>query len=136
MADDYPVGYGKPPKKTQYKKGRSGNYKGRPKGARNLKTLILGELERQVIVREDGVPRKVTRRRGIAMRVLEKALGGDPKTIMLILEIDREANPEDQGDRHKSLPAEDRRILERYLEQQRPKGNRSRKRKRKPRNDH
>ena len=29
--DDYEVGYGRPPKKTQFKKGQSGNPKGRPK---------------------------------------------------------------------------------------------------------
>jgi hypothetical protein len=29
---DYEVGYGKPPKKSQFKKGRSGNPNGRPKG--------------------------------------------------------------------------------------------------------
>ena len=30
----YPVGYGKPPKAGQFRKGMSGNAKGRPKGAR------------------------------------------------------------------------------------------------------
>ena len=31
----YEVGYGKPPKSTQFKPGRSGNPKGRTKGSRN-----------------------------------------------------------------------------------------------------
>ena len=29
--DDYEVGYGKPPKNTQFRKGVSGNPRGRPK---------------------------------------------------------------------------------------------------------
>ncbi len=31
MADDYAVGYGKPPRQTQWPSGQSGNPKGRPK---------------------------------------------------------------------------------------------------------
>ena len=31
--DDYEVGYGRPPKSGQFKKGQSGNPKGRPRNA-------------------------------------------------------------------------------------------------------
>lgn len=36
MSDDYDVGYGKPPKCNQWKKGQSGNPDGRPKKRRDL----------------------------------------------------------------------------------------------------
>ena len=44
MADEdkpeYAVGFGKPPRRTRFCKGQSGNPKGRPRGAKNLATLM------------------------------------------------------------------------------------------------
>ena len=37
---DHEVGYGKPPRHSQFIKGQSGNRRGRPAGAKNLKTLL------------------------------------------------------------------------------------------------
>ena len=42
--DDYEVGYGKPPRHTWFKKGQSGNPRGRPCGSKNLKTLLSEAL--------------------------------------------------------------------------------------------
>lgn len=42
--NNYQVGYGKPPKHSRWKKGQSGNPRGRPKGTRGLKTDLHDEL--------------------------------------------------------------------------------------------
>lgn len=41
--DGYEVGYGKPPRHSQFKKGQSGNRKGRPKGALNSAVHVCDE---------------------------------------------------------------------------------------------
>ena len=57
---DYKVGYGKPPKSGQFKRGKSGNPKGRPKGSQKLATDLAAELNEQITVREDGKARRVS----------------------------------------------------------------------------
>ena len=37
----YDVGYGKPPVETRFRKGRSGNPKGRGKGSRDFATVFM-----------------------------------------------------------------------------------------------
>jgi Family of unknown function (DUF5681) len=53
----YDVGYGKPPRHAQFRKGQSGNPGGRPRGrvsVERLKALALHEAYRTMIVREEG----------------------------------------------------------------------------------
>ena len=61
---DYEVGYGKPPRHTRFTKGQSGNPRGRPPGAKNLKTLLSEALnEWSSSPRMAGVARSPSARR-------------------------------------------------------------------------
>ena len=57
----YRVGYARPPLASRFQPGRSGNPKGRPKGAKNLDTLVREKLGSKVTVREGGRERRMSK---------------------------------------------------------------------------
>jgi hypothetical protein len=81
----YEVGRGKPPKHTQFKKGQSGNPKGRGKGVRNFATEIQAELDTLIPITEDGKRKKITKRKAVAKQIVNKAASGDTKVIPVLL---------------------------------------------------
>ncbi len=87
MADEHEIGYGKPPKHSQFKKGRSGNPVGRPKGTKNLKTDLAEELQEVVHLREGGQSKQVSKQRAMLKALMARALKGDPRAADLILKI-------------------------------------------------
>jgi len=74
---DFEVGYGKPPRHTRFKKGQSGNPRGRPSGSKNLKTLVREALKEPFIVSEDGRHRKITKRQAIVTQLVDRSATGD-----------------------------------------------------------
>jgi hypothetical protein len=95
---DYAVGYGRPPKATQFKSGRSGNPKGRPKGAKDEATILREIMHQRMEVREGGRARKISRLEALLLRCLETALKGDLKAMAFLLNRYRlieSAEPED-----------------------------------------
>jgi hypothetical protein len=87
---DYEVGYGKPPPDTRFPKGRSGNPRGRPSGAKNLKTLLSEALNETVIVTENGGRRKVTKRHAIVTQLVNRSATADFRAIKILLDMLRE----------------------------------------------
>ncbi len=83
--EPYPIGYRRPPMATRFAAGRSGNPKGRPRGSKNLTTVMIAELDALVAVTENGKRRKVSKRQVIVRQLVNKAAGGDLKAIPLIL---------------------------------------------------
>lgn len=114
MSDDE-VGYGKPPKQTQFKPGRSGNPRGRPKGIRNFKTDVKATLKAPIKVNKDGKARTVSAQEAALLRLMEMALKGNPRLLVQLLALAEKHNDEEvTTDSAKSLSAEDAQILEVY----------------------
>jgi hypothetical protein len=87
---EYEVGYKKPPKQSQFKPNQSGNPKGRPKGARSLRTVLRDELSVKVLVGEGGRSRKLSKAQIAMRRLANKAAEGDVKSIQTILKVEEE----------------------------------------------
>ncbi len=80
------VGRGNPPTHTQFQKGVSGNKKGRPKGSKNLSTLLMEAARDQVTATIDGKRRKISKLQATAMQLATKAAGGDQASIAKFLD--------------------------------------------------
>lgn len=79
---DYEVGYKKPPKHTQWKKGHCPNPKGRPrKNPKSLPWFVFEALNEKVTVMENGRKRSITKAEAAATQFANRAAQGDPKTF-------------------------------------------------------
>lgn len=90
MCDDtneYEVGYGKPPKATQFKKGRSGNPKGRPKASKNVGLILEEAFFRKITISENGTRREVTMLEAILRQLVNGAVKGEMRSIDRVLKL-------------------------------------------------
>lgn len=79
VADDDPkplAGKGHPPVASRFRKGQSGNPRGRPRGSRRLAPYeaTLGQM---VTVREEGTARRMTAAEAFLLHITRKGLEGD-----------------------------------------------------------
>ncbi len=88
-ADDlspaYEVGFGKPPKATQFQKGHSGNPKGRPKGTKNTATVARAVLAEKITIHENGRQKVVTKREAFVKKVINESLQGNVALTRLLI---------------------------------------------------
>jgi hypothetical protein len=85
------VGYRKPPGATRFKKGSSGNPKGRPKGSLNVETVFIKSLQEKVVINENGQRKKVTKLEAALKQLANKAASGDMRAIRQLLELAQDA---------------------------------------------
>jgi hypothetical protein len=79
-------GAGTPPKDTRFTKGKSGNPAGRPKGSRNIRTLIMEAARNQVSVTIAGARRRISAAQATALQLALKAARGDQRAIIAFLD--------------------------------------------------
>ena len=69
---------GNPPKHTQFRKGTSGNPRGRPKGSKNLATYLMEAARDQASATVDGRTRPISNLQATtALQLATKAAGGN-----------------------------------------------------------
>jgi Family of unknown function (DUF5681) len=84
---DYVVGKGKPPQSTQFKKGQSGNPEGRPKGTKNLSTVIRETLDESVNFTENKKIYSITKREAVVKAIVNKAVRGNMRAADLTIRL-------------------------------------------------
>jgi hypothetical protein len=80
------VGYGHPPKHSQFKKGQSGNPGGRPKGAQSFTAAIRDAGDREVGKDKQGNP--ITARQFNADKIWHMAGMGDFRSLKLLVDLE------------------------------------------------
>jgi Family of unknown function (DUF5681) len=85
------VGYSKPPEATRFKKGISGNPKGRPKGSLNVATVFLKTLREKVVISENGRRKTVTKLEAALKQLVNKSASGDLCALRQLVELARDA---------------------------------------------
>jgi hypothetical protein len=106
-AGDYDVGYGKPPKHTRFRKGQSGNPRGRAKNTRNLKTELRSVLDETLSLSMAGREVKLSARKAMLLALRNKALKGDTRAIGLMVAMLERLLPETLMEEVKGTVARD-----------------------------
>jgi hypothetical protein len=94
--DDDKVGYGRPPKHSQFRPGQSGNRSGRPKRTRNILSDLRAELQSTTTITELGRQLTVTKQEAIVKSLVAAAIDGDMRAISTLVNITRTAETEDR----------------------------------------
>jgi hypothetical protein len=99
------MGYGNPPVSTRFRKGRSGNPKGRPKARKTMKSAIERVLNEKAWTNENGRRKYISKREVWAKQLVNRAAAGEVKFVRLLLDFYRQERLE---------------VFKNYQEQQQP----------------
>lgn len=109
---DYEVGKYRPPIKTRFKKGRSGNPAGRKKGSKNRKTIVRAAERKLFPVMKGGRKRSMTCTEIGLEHLQQEVAHGDRKAFLDYLAILERYSDRDEGVvALRDLLAEDKTIM-------------------------
>jgi hypothetical protein len=111
--EGYEVGYGKPPRRTRFQPGTSGNPGGRPRGSKNSATLLAEALKERVAITENGRRKKISKHKAVFKQLVNKAAGGDHRAADLLLKVMRliEQNPDSSAANQRPLDEADQQVM-------------------------
>lgn len=85
-SDSYEVGFGKPPESTQFKKGVSGNPKGRPKKPLDFDDELLRESRSSITLNDNGRLRRISKLEAVVKQMTNKAMSGNMPAARIYLD--------------------------------------------------
>jgi hypothetical protein len=98
MSDDDQVGRNRPPKSSQFSKGRSGNPGGRPRGRKNNRTVLREIAKERKPIRLGGAPREETNVGLLFLVLLKRSMEGNLTATRALEEFRRQLSPLDVED--------------------------------------
>jgi Family of unknown function (DUF5681) len=105
--DEDAVGYGRPPKRTRFRPGQSGNPSGRPKRTPSFAAELQAELGEESTT-------GVTRQRALVRRLVAEAIGGNMRALRILIPILAKS---DQADDDVETE-QDQQLLEQFVSRQ------------------
>ena len=106
---EYAANYRKPPLHTRFKKGQSGNPRGRP--VKNLAGLLAAALNEKVTVTENGKRRKITKREAVIAQLVNKSASAELRATKMLIDmmkdVERKAGEVDPPEPHRFAPADE-----------------------------
>ena len=106
---EYAANYRKPPLHTGFKKGQSGNPRGRPK--KTLPALLLAALNEPVYVTTNGKRRKITKREVIVTQMVNESAGANLRATKMLIDmmkdIEKKTSAEPPPEAHRFAPADE-----------------------------
>jgi uncharacterized protein DUF5681 len=121
------VGYGQLPKNTRFKKGVSGNPKGRPKGSLNVATVFTKTLREKVVINENGQRKTVTKLEAALKQLVNQGASGDLRALRQLVELahDAEAKQNTPEANHSAIGEADQAVIESILKRFQPEAEQS-----------
>src|ERR1700730_8780312 len=113
------AGFGRPPKRTRFKKGASGNPRGRPKNVSSFKTDLAAELQEKLVLTENGKERRITKQRAFIKTLTAAAIKKDIRAVNALLACMKYFGVGSEEQATESADTDDLDILENYLERER-----------------
>ena len=114
--EPYGVGYGKPPEHTRFKKGRSGNPKGRPSGHRNLATDLKEVMGERIKVTVGGKEKTISKQHAMLVALANKAVKGDTRAATIITTMASKLIPNtDDAAAGPELSVEDQSVIDEFM---------------------
>jgi Family of unknown function (DUF5681) len=80
-------GHGEGSRGSQFKKGQSGNPKGRTRGSKSIPAYLSNALNEPVAVNENGRRRKIPKIEAIFKQLSNKAASGDTRSAKLLMDM-------------------------------------------------
>ena len=117
MSNNNKIGYGNPPEDTRFKKGESGNVKGRPRGSKSTYKLLDDLLGQNVEIVQNGKKVKIPKKTAMLLQAVNAAVKGDLKALQIILPhlIVADVKEEDKNKTRQKLKQNDKAILELFI---------------------